>query len=296
LGFTDRPAGLHVLDWSTGLTTELAQTSHIALDPGFVSEPQDITWSSPDGDVHAWYYPPAHPDHTAPDGELPPVLVQSHGGPTSYSAPGFDLKKLFWTSRGIGVLDVNYGGSTGYGRAYRERLKANWGVVDVRDCAQAPLELARRGLADPKRLAIEGGSAGGFTTLACLAFTDTFAAGISRYGIGDLETLATDTHKFEARYLDGLIAPYPEGRATYLARSPLCHLDGLACPMLILQGEDDPVVPPQQARDMAAAVERKGLPVTLVVYPGEGHGFRQAATIKDQYERMLEFLGRVFGF
>jgi dipeptidyl aminopeptidase/acylaminoacyl peptidase len=296
LSWTDRPSGLYRIDWSTGQIELVAQSSDVALDPGFVSSPSDFSWESPDGKVHAWYYPPTHPSHVAPANERPPILVQSHGGPTSFAAPGFDLRKLFWTSRGIGVLDVNYGGSSGFGRAYRDRLVGQWGLVDVRDCAHGPVELAAAGLADRQRLAIEGGSAGGFTTLAALCTTDVFAAGISRYGIGDLETLATDTHKFESRYLDGLVAPYPAGRQVYRDRSPIDHLDGLNCPMLILQGADDVVVPPQQAIDMAAAVEAKGLPVTLVIYPGEGHGFRRADTIRDQYWRSLEFLGQVFGF
>jgi dipeptidyl aminopeptidase/acylaminoacyl peptidase len=293
---TDRPGGLYTVDWARGQAAELARTSAVTLPAGYASPPRDLVWESPDGPVHAWFYAPANPDFQAPTGELPPVLVQSHGGPTAFARPRFDLEKQFWTSRGIGVLDVNYGGSAGFGRAYRERLAGRWGIVDVRDCAQAPLELARRGLADPARCAIEGGSAGGFTTLACLCFTDTFAAGISRYGIGDLEALATDTHKYEAHYLDGLVAPYPEGRQTYLDRSPIHHLDRLNCPMLILQGADDPVVPPNQATSMAAAVQAKGLPVTLIVYPGEGHGFRQAATIRDRYDRSLAFLGQVFKF
>ena len=216
--------------------------------------------------------------------------------PTAFARPGFDLTKLFWTSRGIGVLDVNYSGSAGFGRRYRERLDGQWGVADVRDCATAAQRLAESGQADPARLAIEGGSAGGFTTLACLCQTDVFAAGISRYGIGDLEILARDTHKFEAHYLDGLVGPYPEARQLYRDRSPIHHLDGLNCPLLILQGEDDPVVPVQQALDLAEAARRLGLPAKLVLYPGEGHGFRRADTIRDLYEHMLAFLGEVFGF
>ncbi|MDR0416822.1 MAG: prolyl oligopeptidase family serine peptidase [Propionibacteriaceae bacterium] len=296
LAFSDRPGGLWTVDWTTGAAVEAVRAADLDLDPGYVARPQEFTWDGPDGPVHAWFYPPTHPGRAAPAGERPPVLVTSHGGPTAFSAPDFSLKRLFWTSRGVGVLDVNYGGSTGYGRAYRERLKGRWGIVDVRDCADAAANLAAAGLADPARLAIMGGSAGGYTTLAALCFTDQFAAGISLYGIGDLEALAKDTHKFESRYLDGLVAPYPAGRQTYLDRSPIWHLDGLSCPMLILQGEDDLVVPKEQAIAMAAAVEAKGLMATLVVYPGEGHGFRQAATLRDQYERMERFLGQVFGY
>ncbi|MDR1077578.1 MAG: prolyl oligopeptidase family serine peptidase, partial [Propionibacteriaceae bacterium] len=264
--------------------------------PGWAAQPQDFSWTGPDGEVHAWYYPPTNPDQVAADGQRPPVIVTSHGGPTAYSPPDFSLKRLFWTSRGLGLLDVNYGGSTGYGRAYRERLRGRWGLTDVADCVQGPVELARAGLADPDRLAISGGSAGGFTTLAALCRSDVFAAGISLYGIGDLEAMARDTHKFESHYLDWLVAPYPAGRQLYQERSPIHRLDRLSCPMLILQGADDLVVPPDQATAMAEAVRAQGLPAELVIYPGEGHGFRRAATIRDQYQRMESFLGRVFGY
>lgn len=296
LDFAAEPSGTYALDWRTSTVTLLRTSLTSAPDPAYVSRASEVTWVGPDGDVHAWYYPPANPEVAAPDGELPPLIVTSHGGPTSYSPPRFSVGRAFWTSRGVGVLDVNYGGSTGYGRAYRNRLRGTWGLTDVRDCCDAALTLVRRGLADPDRLAIMGGSAGGYTTLQALATTDVFSAGISLYGIGDLEALATDTHKFEARYLDGLIAPYPEGRQVYLDRSPIHHLDGLSCPMLILQGADDRVVPVAQAERMAQAVRGKGLPVALRIYPGEGHGFRRAETIRDQYLAILSFLGQVFGF
>lgn len=296
LGFADRPRELRLLDLSDGSDLLLARAEEVSLPPEAVSVARAITWDSPDGPVHAWYYPPTHPGVSAPDGELPPVQVWSHGGPTAFSSPDFRLSTQFWTSRGIGILDVNYSGSSGYGRAYRERLDGAWGVTDVRDCVDAARALVAEGLADPRRLSIRGGSAGGFTTLAALTTTDVFSAGVSLYGIGDLESLATDTHKFESRYLDRLVAPYPEGRDTWVERSPIHHLDRLACPMLILQGADDTVVPPAQAHAMADAVRAKGLPVRLRVFEGEGHGFRQASTITAVAEEVLAFLGHVHGF
>ena len=296
LGYADRPSELVEVDWATSTTAPVRGAGGRMLDPALVSRAQQVTWDGPDGEVHAWYYPPTNPGFTAPEGELPPVQVWSHGGPTGFSSAEYRLATQFWTSRGIGIIDVNYGGSAGFGRAYRERLKGNWGIVDVRDCCDAALALVERGLADPARLSIRGGSAGGYTTLAALAFTDVFAAGISLYGIGDLEALATDTHKFESRYLDGLVAPYPEGRDVYLERSPLHHLDGLDCPMLILQGSEDKVVPPNQAEAMVAAVRAKGLPVAYVLFDGEGHGFRRAENIIATAQAALAFLGKVHGF
>jgi dienelactone hydrolase len=295
-GFADRPAELVELDWTTGRWTTIRHTGAPAPDSLAVSVAQPVSWDSPDGPVHGWFYPPASATHQAPDGELPPVQVWTHGGPTAFSGPEFSLAVQFWTSRGIGILDVNYSGSTGYGRAYRERLRGNWGIADVRDCVGGVTSLVAAGLADPRRLSIRGGSAGGYTTLAALTGTDVFAAGISLYGIGDLETLATDTHKFESHYLDGLVGPYPEAIARYQERSPIHHLDLLDCPMLILQGADDPVVPPSQASAMAEAVRAKGLPVRLRIFDGEGHGFRRAETIIEVAEQALAFLAEVHGF
>jgi len=298
LGYADKPCELAVLDWDTGHAIPVASNA-AGQGPDLgdcTSLAQPFTFDGDDGPVHAWYYPPSNDGYTAPDGELPPVQVWSHGGPTGFNGPAFRLSTQFWTSRGIGILDVNYSGSTGYGRAYRERLKGRWGLADVSDCAKAALALADHGLADRRRLSIRGSSAGGYTTLAALVFTDVFAAGISLYGIGDLETLATDTHKFESRYLDGLVAPFPQGRQVYLDRSPRHHLDRLSCPMLILQGADDKVVPPQQAYAMEAAVRAKGLPVRLIVFDGEGHGFRKAESIMATARASLEFLAEVHGF
>jgi dipeptidyl aminopeptidase/acylaminoacyl peptidase len=257
---------------------------------------QEVTWDSDGRRVYGWYYAPVNPGWSAPEGELPPLVTLGHGGPTAFSSPAFNLALQFWTSRGIAVLDVNYGGSTGYGREYRDRLRGAWGVVDVADCVSGALALAERGLADRRRLAIRGGSAGGYTTLRALTSTSTFAAGISWYGVGDLELLVRDTHKFESRYLDDLIGPYPQDAERYRDRSPIHHVDALSAPILLLQGAEDAVVPPNQAEAMADAARRKGLPVALLMFPGEGHGFRRADSTRRALQAELSFLGRVFGF
>jgi dienelactone hydrolase len=295
-GYADRPTELVELDWTTGLADPLRASSSIELRVTAISRAEPFSWNSPDGPVHGWFYPPTNPDYGAEAGQLPPVQVWSHGGPTAFSGPDFSLAVQFWTSRGLGILDVNYSGSTGYGRAYRERLAGQWGISDVRDCVAGVLALVAAGRADAARLSIRGSSAGGFTTLAALTSSDVFAAGISLYGIGDLEALATDTHKFESHYTDRLVAPYPRERQVYLDRSPIRHIDQLSCPMLILQGADDKVVPPSQAETMAAAVRAKGLPVRLRIFAGEGHGFRQADTVKAVAEEALAFLAEVHGF
>lgn len=295
-GFPDHPSALVLFDWTTGEAQTLRASSDHGLPAGAISVAEELTWASPDGPVHAWYYPPTNGDLTGTDGELPPVQVWSHGGPTSYSSPDFSVAVQFWTTRGIGILDVNYSGSSGYGRAYRDRLNGRWGLSDVRDCIAGAQTLVEEGRADPRRLSVRGGSAGGFTTLAALTSSDIFAAGISLYGIGDLEALATDTHKFESHYTERLVAPYPERVDVYRDRSPLHHLDRLRCPMLILQGADDKVVPPNQAEAMATAVRARGLPVRLRIFDGEGHGFRQAQTIIAVAEEALAFLGQIHGF
>lgn len=295
-GYAERPAELVGLDWATGETFPRQQEAPPPPATLAISAAQPFEWPGEAGPVHGWYYPPASAQCSGLPEELPPVQVWSHGGPTGFARPEFNVAVQFWTSRGIGILDVNYSGSTGYGRAYRERLKGRWGLLDVSDCVAGVKALADAGAADASRLSIRGGSAGGFTTLAALTFSDVFAAGISLYGIGNLETLATDTHKFESRYLDGLVAPYPAGRQRYLDRSPINHLDQLSCPMLILQGGEDTVVLPDQAETMAAAVAAKGIPVRLRVFPGEGHGFRKAATIIAVAQEALAFLGEVHGF
>lgn len=267
-----------------------------AADAAWMPVGTPVAFTGPRGVVHAFDFAPTNPGVRGPDAARPPYLVFVHGGPTAHVGGVADAKTAFFTSRGIGVLDVNYGGSTGYGRAYREHLKGQWGVVDVEDVAAAASGLAAAGRADGARLAIEGGSAGGWTVLGALVGTDVFAAGVSRYGVGDARTLAEDTHDFEAHYLDGLIGPLPEAADLYAQRSPLSHPERLTAPMLILQGTDDAVVPPAQAEAIRDALAARGIPHAFVLYEGEGHGFRRAETIVHALESELAFLGAVFGF
>lgn len=267
-------------------------------DPETTSVPRSLLVSGDLGPVQAWFYPPRNErvHSTGRAGERPPLLVKSHGGPTGMASSAWSAQVQFWTSRGFAVLDVNYSGSAGFGRAYRQRLSGRWGVAEVADCVAAVTAVLDAGLADPERVAITGGSAGGYTTLQALVTTRAFAAGVSSYGIGDLELLATDTHKFESRYLEGLIGPYPQCRERYLERSPIHHVDQLATPMLIMQGVDDRVVPPNQAEQMAAAIRAKGLPVALLMFPGEGHGFRRLETRRAALQAQVSFFAQLFGF
>jgi dipeptidyl aminopeptidase/acylaminoacyl peptidase len=291
------PAALIELDLETGESTVLHRSAEVAVDAGYLSTPEAVEFPTDGGlTAHAYYYPPCNRDFAAPEGEKPPLLVKSHGGPTGATADGLRLAVQYWTSRGFAVLDVNYGGSTGYGRAYRARLDGQWGVVDLDDCVNGARFLVARGDVDPERLAISGGSAGGYTTLCALAFRDTFKAGASHYGIGDLEALARDTHKFESRYLDQMIGPYPARADLYRERSPIYHTEGLSCPVIFFQGLDDKVVPPAQAEAMVAALREKGLPVAYVPFEGEQHGFRQAANIRRALDGEFCFYGRIFGF
>jgi dipeptidyl aminopeptidase/acylaminoacyl peptidase len=285
------------LDLETKDWTILKQSSELNVDARYLSVPEALTFPTENGLIaHAWYYPPQNPDYQAPETDLPPLLVKSHGGPTAAAGNSLSLKIQYWTSRGFAYLDVNYGGSTGYGRAYRQRLDHQWGIVDVDDCVNGAKFLVQEGKADPNKLAISGGSAGGYTTLAALTFRQTFKAGASHYGVSDLEALATDTHKFEARYLDRLIGPYPEDQATYKTRSPINFTDQLACPVVFFQGLEDKVVPPNQAEMMVEALKQKGLPVAYVPFPEEQHGFRIAANIKRALEGELYFYSQIFGF
>ena len=267
-----------------------------ALDPAYVSVPEAIRFDSAGQPTYAFYYPPVNPAFEAPAGTRPPLLVLSHGGPTGATDAVFDPEVQFWTTRGFAVVDVNYGGSTGYGRAYRQRLNGQWGIVDVRDAVNAARYLVAEGKADEQRLITRGGSAGGYTTLAALTFHDTFKAGASYYGISDLEVLATDTHKFESRYMDSLVGPYPAMQDVYRERSPIHFVDRLNCALILLQGLEDKVVPPNQSEMMAEAVRKKGLPVAYVTFPGEQHGFRKAENIVRALESELYFYGKVFGF
>jgi dipeptidyl aminopeptidase/acylaminoacyl peptidase len=255
-----------------------------------------ITMAGPHGPVHAFDYPPTNPLTQAPEGERPPYVVFVHGGPTDHVGGAASGRIAYFTSRGIGVLDVNYGGSSGYGRAYRERLHGQWGIVDVDDVIAAAEGLADAGLADASRLAIAGGSAGGWTVLCAVTRPGAFAAGISRYGVADLRRLAADTHDFEANYLDRLVGPLPEAEAVYIERSPLSHLDRLRTPLLIEQGLDDLVVPPSQSEAVRDALAANGVPHAYLAFEGEGHGFRRAETVIRTLEAELAFLGQIFGF
>ena len=296
-GAPDRPMTLMSLDLASGALTTLQQAHDLEVDPAYLSAPEAVEFETTDGrTAHAFFYPPRNPDFVAPEGERPPLLVKSHGGPTAAAQIALDLGIQYWTSRGIGVVDVNYGGSTGYGTEYRRRLNGTWGTTDVDDCVNAARFLASRGDADLDRLAIDGGSAGGYTTLAALTFHDVFKAGASYYGVSDLEALAKETHKFESRYLDSLVGPYPERRDLYVERSPINHTHLLSCPLLLLQGLEDEIVPPNQAEMMFEAVKAKGLPTAYVPFEGEQHGFRRSENIERALEAELYFYSRVFGF
>ncbi len=286
------------IDVRTAQTSTLKQASSTPLAPEWISKPEPIEFPTRDGHTaHAFFYPPLNPGFVAPRDERPPLIVISHGGPTSAAHSTLSLQIQFWTTRGFAVVDVNYGGSTGYGRPYRERLNGQWGIVDVDDVVGAAMYLASQGKADEKRMVVRGGSAGGYTALAALAFRpEVFQAAASYYGISDLEALELDTHKFESRYSHSLIGPYPEARQTYRDRSPIHALDRLACPLILFQGLDDKVVPPNQSEMMADAVRAKGLPVAYLAFEGEQHGFRRADTIVRCLEAELFFYGAVFGF
>lgn len=296
-GSPTEPMATVLLNLVTQEHTTLRRSSTLTIAPDFLAAPQAIEFPTTNGQTaHALFYRPKNRDFAAPVNERPPLLVMSHGGPTSAVDSTFKAGIQYWTSRGIAVVDVNYGGSTGYGRAYRERLKGQWGIVDVDDCTHAALYLAEQGLVDRDRLAITGGSAGGYTTLCCLTFKDVFKAGASYFGVSDPEALARDTHKFESHYLDGLIGPYPERRDLYLERSPIQHTDRLSCALILFQGLEDKIVLPNQAELMFEAVRAKGLPVAYLPFAGEQHGFRQAANIKRALDAELYFYSRVFGF
>jgi len=263
-----------------------------------VSKPELIEFPTTGGETaFGYYYPPVNARFRADDsGPPPPLLVKAHGGPTAQTSVVLSPAIQFWTSRGFAVLDVDYRGSTGYGRQYRMKLQGSWGIVDIDDVCAGAEDLVKKGLADPKRLAIDGGSAGGFTTLGALAFREVFTAGCSLYGVADLSALAGDTHKFESRYLDGLVGRYPEDKAIFEERAPICHVDRLSCPILLLQGDEDKIVPPNQAEMMYEAVKSRGLPCALKVYEGEQHGFRRSENIEDALNSELVFYGKIFGF
>jgi dipeptidyl aminopeptidase/acylaminoacyl peptidase len=286
------------MDATSGERTVLRRGLETPPNAAYVSRPRAIAFPTSGGQATAYaiYYPPTNPDFVAAPGELAPLLIISHGGPTSMALAQLDMGIQYWTSRGFGVVDVNYGGSSGYGRAYRDRLRGTWGIVDTEDCIAAARYLAESGEVDGQRLAIRGGSAGGYTTLCALVFHADFAAGASYFGVADCEALATDTHKFESRYLDGLIGPYPADKDVYYARSPIHFADQLSCPVILFQGLEDRVVPPAQAEMMVEALRAKDLPVAYLAFEGEQHGFRKAETIQRTLEAELYFYSRVFKF
>ena len=298
-GSADTPPQVVELDFLSRSIDVLKESDRITVEPGFLSAPGAIEFPTDGGlTAHAFFYPPASKDHVGPDDERPPLIVMSHGGPTSAVSAEFDMAKRFWTSRGFAVVDVNYGGSTGYGRAYRERLNGTWGVVDTMDCINAARFLADRGDVDGERLLIRGGSAGGYTTLCALTFHDDFAAGASYYGISDLEPFAKPggTHKFESRYEHTLVGPYPEAAERYRARSPIHFVDMISCPMILFQGSEDEVVPPAQSEVMVDALKAKGLPYAYLLFEGEQHGFRKAENIVRSLEAELSFYAQILGF
>jgi dipeptidyl aminopeptidase/acylaminoacyl peptidase len=296
----ERETAVVVYDVGSGETEVVRDSSDEPVDPAYVSRPRPVEFATGregDGETaYGFYYPPTNPEFEPPAGELPPLIVESHGGPTSHATPALDPEFLYWTSRGIGVVDVNYRGSSGYGREYRNKLRGEWGVVDTEDCVNAALHLAAEGEADRGRLAIRGGSAGGYAVLCALTFHDAFATGASYFGVADAETMTGDTHKFESRYLDLLIGPYPEQAQVYRERSPINYVDQLQVPVILFQGLEDKIVPPNQAETMVAALERNGVPHAYLAFAGEQHGFRKAETNIRCFEAELYFYGRIMGF
>lgn len=290
---------LPVGDDGPGTARVIRPSRPLSVGPEWFSPGRPVSFpSGADGarTAHALYYPPTNPDVDAPDDQAPPLLVLIHGGPTAMARARLDLAKQFWTTRGFAVVDVNYGGSTGFGRPYRDLLDGQWGIVDVEDCVAAATHLADQGLADPGRLCIRGGSAGGFTVLAAMVETNAFAAGASSYGVADLTALAEETHKFESRYLDGLVGPYPEAKDVYDARSPIRHVERLDRPLIVFQGLEDEIVPPNQSEMIVDALRAKGVPVAYLAFEGEQHGFRRSETVIEVLGSELAFYGRVLGF
>jgi len=296
-GEPTQPHAVAFLDVDSGNVEVVRRAGERPVGPEHLSWPELIEFPTSGGrTAFAFFYPPTNPDVEAVDGERPPLMVMCHGGPTSNTGIDFNATAQFFTTRGFAVVDVDYGGSTGYGRDYRRRLDGQWGIVDLEDCANVACWLADQGLVDGARMAIRGGSAGGFTTLCAMCFGDSFAVGASYFGVGDLEGLARDTHKFESRYLDRMVAPYPDRVDIYRARSPIHFVDHIRCPVLVLQGTDDKVVPQAQADELVAALQRKGLPYSYVLFEGEGHGFRKAENMRRALESEFSFYAQIFGF
>ena len=296
-GFAEQPSALIAMDRQGKIVEVLRRSKDRGLEEPWVPGIQQISFPVPGGAVaHGVYLAPQNPNVVAPEGKAPPLIVSVHGGPTASAGVSYNPGHYYWTSRGFAILDLNYRGSTGFGRSYRQALYGNWGITDVQDAVAGASWLAEQGLADPERLIIRGGSAGGYTTLAAHAFHNTFAAGASYYGISDLEALARDTHKFESRYLDQVIGPYPERRDLYVERSPIHHLEGFKAPLILLQGLDDPVVPPNQSEAIFTALKRSGVATAYIAYAGESHGFRKAENQISSREAELYFYARVLGF
>ena len=293
-GSPRRAARIERLAASGDKAAVLSSSPRDALAPAYFSNPEPLAFESGDGCAYAYFYPPTNPDYEAPDEDLPPLLVTTHGGPTSSARRAQNMRIQYYTSRGWAVADLNYAGSTGFGTEYRRKLNGKWGIADVEDCAALVRHLVRSGRVDAGRCAIRGGSAGGYTTLAALTFSDCFHAGSSFYGISDLEALARDTHKFESRYLDSLVGPWPDARDTYQARSPIHHTDRLYCPIAFFQGGKDTIVPPNQSELMVEALDKKGIPHAYVYYAQEGHGFRDARNMVHSLESEYAFFCKVF--
>ena len=291
------PSAVARVDLDCGLMSIVRWSQDIDIDPNSISLAQPVIFRTAEDEIaHGFFYPPANSEFEGPTGSLPPLIVKSHGGPTGQTYCSFEPKIQFWTSRGFAVLDVNYRGSTGFGSRYRRLLDGKWGIADVEDCVAGAEMLVAQGMVDGDRMAITGSSAGGYTTLCALTFSDTFRAGASHYGIGDLEQLARDTHKFESRYLDRLVGSWPEYQGLYQRRSPLGHTEQLSCPVIFFQGTEDKVVPPNQSEAMVEALRAKNIPVAYVLFEGEGHGFRQAANMRQALEDELSFYAQVFAF
>jgi len=292
-----RPGAAALYEFASCACSVIKRSTDWVIDEAYIGRAEPIEFPTDGGlTAHGYYYAPKNPDFVGPQDERPPLLVICHGGPTSSTSIVFNLSIRYWTSRGFGVLDVNYGGSTGYGRAYRQRLNGQWGVVDVNDCTNGALYLVRRGDVDGARLAIKGGSAGGYTTMCVLTFRAEFAAGASYFGVSDAELLAKETHKFESRYMDSMIGPYPQRRDLYRERSPLNFTERLNRPIIFFQGLDDKIVLPNQAELMVEAMKRRGVPVAYVAFAGEGHGFRRSENIKQALENEFYFYSRIFRF